>query len=59
MDLLHYLFDVDPLTIVFVIGLCAVWCLVGVQLCRSRHRQRGIEVDDWHYVLPKVPAGKS
>lgn len=57
MLLLHYLLAVDPLTIVFTIGLCAIWATVGYQLCKSRHKQRGIEVDDWSYILPKLPSG--
>lgn len=46
MDLLNALKAVDLGTIVMTVGLCALWAVVGFNICKARHRQRGIEVDD-------------
>jgi hypothetical protein len=45
MDLIRYLFNVDPLTIFMTVGLCVLWAIVGFQLCKARHRQHGLAVD--------------
>jgi hypothetical protein len=46
VDLVKALTSVDVGTIVMVAGLCVLWTIVGWNLCKMRHKQRGIEVDN-------------
>jgi len=35
----------DPVAVVAVVLSSALWALVGFELCRVTHKQRGLEVD--------------
>ena len=52
MDLFRY---IDLGTILMVVGLCAVWAVIGFNVCKMRHRQHGIAVDEDFKVPDFVP----
>jgi len=41
-----------------LIFTCAAWAVTGYQICTSRHRQRGMEVDHfWDVPADLMPSG--
>lgn len=37
--------NIDPFFVLILLWCCGLWALVGWELCRLTHKQRGIEVD--------------
>lgn len=37
--------NIDPFFVLILVYCCGLWALVGWELCRFTHKQRGIEVD--------------
>jgi hypothetical protein len=35
-----------------IIGLCALWGWAGYEICQARHKQDGLDVDPWDFIIP-------
>lgn len=50
-----YLQLIDPLAVALVVGLALLSGLAGYEICQARHKQHGIGVDPWEYLIPDDP----
>jgi hypothetical protein len=35
-----------------IIGLCSLWAWAGYEICQARHKQDGLDVDPWDFIIP-------
>jgi hypothetical protein len=46
---------VDPLLVLMIMGLCSLWAWTGYEICQARHKQNGLDVDPWDFLIPDYP----
>lgn len=53
---MNYILNIDPILALLVCLLAGFSFWAGVEFCTARHKQRGIGVDPWEYLVPNDPS---